>query len=145
LNPLNGSKDPHRTIKNTQGSLNLCREIHMAGGIDYIDSMINIRKWPIPSSPTARNSRGRYRYSALTLLFHPVHNGSPLVDLSNFMNHPGIKKHTLGTGCFTRIDMGRYADVPRVLENRWAVARIRRRKLSVVSHVWKTFLRYQRR
>ena len=38
------AKNSHSTVEHTHGSLHLCGEIHVAGGVDDVDAIVDLRK-----------------------------------------------------------------------------------------------------
>jgi hypothetical protein len=79
----------------------------MTGCIDYVDPMV---------FPLAGDRRGRYGYSALTLLHHPVHDRVAVVNFAHPVHHAAVKKYPLGRGGLARIDMGHYTDISYFIE-----------------------------
>lgn len=86
--------------------------------------MVNETQAPIQLAPSARRARKltvdnvnsvilpgtgcrsrRNGDSSLLFLFHPVHGGSSLVDLSNLVRLSSVVQDTFGGGRFTRIDV----------------------------------------
>jgi hypothetical protein len=53
--------------------------------------------------PKAGGCSGGYSYASFLFLFHPVHGGSTIMHLTNFVRHTGVKKNTLGSGRLARI------------------------------------------
>ena len=75
----------------------------MAGGIDNSYRMF----MPFTSSRRRRN-----RNSTLLLLFHPVHYGGSVMNLTELMGLPGRKKDALGNRGLARINMRGNANIP---------------------------------
>ena len=57
------------------------------------------------------------------------------MDLSDLVDHTGVKKHAFGASGFTGVNMSSYPDIPGMFKNRWALTGISGRKLSVLSHL----------
>jgi hypothetical protein len=75
----------------------------MTRRIDKINLM------PLPETGGRRRSNGN---ASLPFLLHPVHGGSPLVDLSHPVSLAGIEQDSFGRGGLAGIDMGHDAYVP---------------------------------
>ncbi|OQB68202.1 MAG: hypothetical protein BWX93_01600 [Bacteroidetes bacterium ADurb.Bin139] len=79
----------------------------MARGIYDIDLVL------VPT--TVPKSRGGSRGNgdtAFLLLNHPIHSGSPFVNLSNLMGLTRIIENALRRGCLTGIYVGHDANIP---------------------------------
>src|SRR5215831_6919014 len=74
------------SVKNTQGSLDFDREIHMTGGIYNVDP-----EGLIETLPGGSGCRRRDRNTALALLLHPVHRGGTVVDFADLIGHTRIE------------------------------------------------------
>jgi hypothetical protein len=59
-------------------------------------------------------SGGSDRNTPLLLLLHPVHGSRTVVYLTQFVRNTGVKKNTLGSSRFSRIDVRGNTDVPGV-------------------------------
>ena len=83
----------------------------MARGVNDVDSVLFVLELP-----EARSGSGSNRNATLLLLLHPVHGGSTVVYLTNFVRDTGVIKYTLGRSRLTRINVSHDADVPSVIE-----------------------------
>ena len=102
LHTSHGIEYGHRPIENTQRTLHLSREIHMAGGVNNVDRNV------VPGT----GCRGRCnRDAALLLLSHPIHGGCAFMDFTDLISATGVKKDTLSSRCFPGINVGHSADV----------------------------------
>ena len=91
-------------VEHAKRPLDFRREINMARRIDDIDPVI---------APETRRRRGRDRDAALLFLLHPVHHGSPLVDLTELVGDAGVEEDALGRRGLAGIDVRHDADVAR--------------------------------
>jgi hypothetical protein len=85
----------------------------VSGGIDDVDP--EGRAVPVPE---ARCSGGCNRDPPLLLLFHPVHRGGALVDLTDLVVLTGVVEDPLGRSRLPGIDVRHDADVPISIEGR---------------------------
>ena len=69
----------------------------MTRGINNID---------LVALPLRRHRRRYDRDTTLTLLYHPVGNGSPIVNRADAMCHTSIEHNTLGGGSFPGVNVG---------------------------------------
>jgi hypothetical protein len=77
-----GAENRHCTVEHTQRALNLDREVHMTGGIDNSDCI---------ATPLGGHSSGGNTYAPLALLWHPVGDGFPIMDLAQLMRETSIE------------------------------------------------------
>jgi hypothetical protein len=61
--------------------------------------------------PETGSSRRGNRNSTLLLLLHPIHGGSAIVHLTNFVRTAGIEEYAFGSCCFTRVHMRTDANI----------------------------------
>ncbi len=94
-------------VKDAQRTLYLDGEVNVSRGVDNVYPAL-VRFGFAASCPMARGSRGRYGNAALLLLNHPVHSSRTVVRFAYFMVDAGIVQDTLGSGCFTCVDMSHY-------------------------------------
>ena len=109
LNAALCAENRNRTVKNSQGTLNLNGEVNVSGGVDDVDSVLLVLV--LTAFP---ESGGRSRGDGDTALFflrHPVHCGSAVVGLANLMVYAGVVQDTLSCGSFTGVDVSHDADV----------------------------------
>ena len=86
FNSSNSTKNSDNPIQNPQGSFHLNGEIDMSRSVNYIDFFI----FPV----TGSSCRG-YRNASFLLLFHPVHDGSTFMDLTNLVRTSRYNKSIL--------------------------------------------------
>jgi hypothetical protein len=68
------------------------------------------------SRQKTRGRGGGDRDAALLLLFHPVHDGSAFVDLTDLVRNSGVEEDPLGGGRLPGIDVRHDANVPCSIE-----------------------------
>ena len=96
------TKYSDRSVKYAQRALNLNGKVHVAGGVDNIDTM------PFPE--TGGRSRGDGDASLL-LLLHPVHGRIAVVRFTDLMVHTRVKQDALRRRGFAGVDMGHDTNV----------------------------------
>jgi hypothetical protein len=102
LYPTYRAEHGHRTIQDTQRSLNFYGEINMAWGIEDVDPMI--------PPEAGRSSRGNAD-AAFLFLLHPVHDSCAIMNLAHNPRHTGVEENALSGRGFPRIDMRHNPDV----------------------------------
>ena len=86
----------NRTVKNSQRSLNLNREVHVPWRIDNIDLL---------ALPACGYSSGCDCNTALLLLLHPVHCSSTVVCFTDLVLFACIEQNSFGSSRFAGIDV----------------------------------------
>ncbi|APA94092.1 hypothetical protein NS506_00001 [Nocardia seriolae] len=89
-------------VEDAQRTLDLDREVHVAGGVDDVDLVV------FPE--TGRRGR-RDGDAAFLLLRHPVHGGGAVVHLTDLVGDTGVEEDAFGSRRLTGIDVGHDADV----------------------------------
>ena len=107
LDTAHGAEHGNDPIQNPHGALHLNGEVHVAGGVDDIDAVV---------SPTGGDGGGSDGDAPLLLLGHPIRCGSSVVDLSQFVNHTGIKQDPLRGGRLAGINVGGNANVANAVQ-----------------------------
>ncbi len=79
----------------------------MTWGVDDVDLVV------IPETGGRCGGNGD---AALLLLLHPVHRGSTIVDLTDFVGNTRVKQNALCRGGLSRIDVGHDADVANLFQ-----------------------------
>ena len=111
LNAPHGAERGYRTVEDTEGTLDLHREVHMARSVDQVDLI------RLPAIvPERGGGSGSDGDTTLLLLHHPVHRGCTFVDLTDLVGLAGVVEDALGRGGLAGIDVRHDADVPRVLK-----------------------------
>ncbi len=90
------------TVEDPERTLDLDREVHVAGRVDDVDPV---------ALPRARGGGGRDGDAALALLDHPVHLRGALVDLADLVGLAGVVQDALGRGRLARVDVRHDPDV----------------------------------
>ena len=101
FNAIHGREQENQTIQNAEGSVNLYGEIHVPRGINDVHRIFLVLPFPRCLGRSGGNGD-----PALLFLGHPVHGGGPIVDLPNFVGHPGIIENALCSRGFAGINMG---------------------------------------
>jgi hypothetical protein len=102
LNAVNGVEYSDSAIEDAERSLDLGREVYVAGRINDVDANV---------APSASCRGGRNRNATLLLLFHPVHSRSAFVDLSDAVRPAGIKQDAFGRSGLPGVDVRHDADI----------------------------------
>jgi len=119
-----------RAVQHAKGTLDLRREIDVAGGIDDVHPLLDglenlVNALFLPLRPrTGGGGRGD-RNAALALLLHPIGHRGALVHLADLVDHAGVEKDALSERRLARIDVRGDADVAGPLQRKRAVGRIR--------------------
>ena len=116
LNAALGSQNGHRTVQDAQGALDFNGEVHVARGVDNIDTMTVLLEESrivlgLGMAPIAGGSSGSDGDTTLLLLFHPVHRRSTVVHLTDLMVDTGVVQDTFGGGSLTCVDVGHDTDI----------------------------------
>jgi len=107
LDSLVAVEDTDCAVEHAQRTLDLDREIDMAGGVDDVEPL---------ALPEGR-CRGRGdRNAALLLLLHPVHGGRAFMDFADLVRFARVIEYPLGCCCLARVDMGHDTEVPVVFD-----------------------------
>ena len=102
LHTLFAIEDSNSTIENTKASLHLYGEVHVAWCVNDVDLVV------VPETGGGSGGNGD---AALLLLRHPVHRGSTIVNLTDFVGNTRVKQNALCRRGLSRIDVGHDADV----------------------------------
>ena len=133
LHAGNGVEHGNSTVENAQRTLDLGREVHVAGGVDDLEAVLLAIGLTAGVLPKAGGGCSGDGHAALLLLDHPVHGGSALVNLADLVRLARVVQDALGRGGLAGIDVGHDADV----------AGFGKLVLSL-SHEYLPFLDYQR-
>ena len=115
----------HRTVQNTQRTLDLNSEVNVARSVDNVDAVTILLECDrillgLGVRPVAGGSSGSDGDTTLLLLNHPVHRGAAIVDLTDLMVDTGVVQDTLGSGRLAGIDMSHNADISRHLKRNFS-------------------------
>ena len=102
LHAMNGVEYSDSAVEHAQRSLDLGREVDVAGGINNVDADV---------APGAGRGGGGDSDAALLLLLHPVHRGRAFVDLADAVRPARIKQDALGRSGLPGVDVRHDADV----------------------------------
>ena len=103
-----------RAIQYAQAAFDFNREIDVAWRIDDVDPMLRIViVHPLPEACRRGGGNGN---AALLLLFHPVHDGGAVVDLTQLVRHTGIEQDALRGRGLAGVDVRHDADVAIALD-----------------------------
>ena len=91
-----------RTVENAQRTLHFDRKVHVAGGVDDVNSVV------FPE--TSGRSRGDGN-TTLLFLRHPVHRRRTVVGFAQLVVDTRVEQDTFGGGGFTGIDVSHDANV----------------------------------
>ena len=94
--------DRDRAVEDPQRTLDLDREVDVAGRVDDLDRV---------ALPLALRGGGGDGDAPLLLLLHPVHDGGALVDLADLVRDAGVEQDALGRRRLTGVDVRHDADV----------------------------------
>ena len=116
LNAALSAQNGHRTVQHAQRALHLNSEVHMARGVDNVDTVLvlGIRLGIVlrlSMRPVAGGSSRSNGNTTLLLLCHPVHRSRALVSFTDLVVNTGVVQDSLGGGGFTCVDVGHNANV----------------------------------
>ena len=109
-----GIKDADRTVQDAERTLHLHREIHVAGGVDDVDAVLQragLRLAVFLQRPVAGGGSGGNGDTSLLLLLHPVHRCGTVMRFTQLMRLAGIKEDALGCGCLTGVNVRHDSDI----------------------------------
>ena len=116
LDAAHGAEDGASAVQYAQGALHLGREVHVAGGVDDVDAVLDALQLAGLGSPGRRDGSRGDGDAPLLLLDHPVGGGGTFVHLTDLVDLPGVVEDALRGGGLAGIDMRHDADVPVALE-----------------------------
>ena len=116
LNTTFCAHNGNAAVQYTQGAFHLNGEVHVARGVDDVDSeTVLFGKGRVVlilgMAPIACGGSGSDRDATLLLLRHPVHRRSAVVRLTDFVVDACIEQDALGGRGLACVDMGHNADV----------------------------------
>ena len=106
LHTLNTGKNDDRAVERPEASFHFRSEIHMAGSIYQVHHMI------VPGEGRGRRRNGN---PAFPFVSPKVHHGKTVVNLTDLVGAPGIKKKALRGCCLSGIYMSDDSDIPHPL------------------------------
>ncbi len=96
LDAGDGVEHNNAPVQDTEAAFHFDGEVHVAGGIYDVDLVV---------VPRGRRGGGGDRDAALSLLRHPVHDGSAGVDITDLVRDPRMKEDPLCHGGLAGIDV----------------------------------------
>ena len=96
LNALVSVQNRHSAVENAKRALHLDREVHMAWGIDDVQTLV---------LPEAGGGGRRDRDAPLLLLLHPVHCSRAIMDFTDLVINTGVEKDAFGGRGLAGVDM----------------------------------------
>ena len=112
-------EDADGAVKHAERALDLDGKIHVAGGVDDVDAVLQragLRLAVFLQRPVAGGSSGGNGNTSLLLLLHVVHCRGALIGLTDLVVHTGIVQNTLGKGRLSCVDMRHDTDISGSLE-----------------------------
>ena len=109
------TEDADRAVQDSEGSLDLHGKVHMAGGVDDVDPVLQCaghRLCFLLERPVTGGRGGRDRDAALLLFDHPVHRRGAFVGIAHLVIDAGIVQDPFGKRRLSGIDMCHDTDVP---------------------------------
>ena len=119
LNAALCAEHAYSAVQHAERTLNLYGKVNVTWSINDVDPVLQsafLRLTVLLQSPMAGSGSRSDRDSPLLLLLHPVHGGSTLMGIADFIVYTSIVQNTLGQCGLTRIDMGHDSDVPGPLQ-----------------------------
>ena len=114
LHAADRAQNRYGTVKYTQTAFHFDREINVPRRINNIDAVLVVLL--VHALPEASGCGGCDRDTAFLLLFHPVHNGSAIVNFAYLVRDACVEQYALGRGRLARIDMGHNANIAVTLD-----------------------------
>ena len=121
LHAGDGAEDGDGAVKDAERALHLGREVHVTGGVDDVDAMVDVREMAFLGLPAGGDGGRGDRDATLALLLHPVGGGGAVMDFAHLVHHAGVEEDALRGGRLAGVDVRGDADVARVLERERAV------------------------
>jgi hypothetical protein len=109
LHATHGAIHHAGAVQHAHGTLDLDREVHVAGGVDDVDAVLGQGR--VHAAPETGGRSGRDRDATLLLLLHPVHGGRAIMHFADLVVHTGVEKDALGRGGLAGVDVRRNTDV----------------------------------
>ena len=116
LHAGDGVEHRDRTVEHAKRALDLGREVHVARGVDDLETVLFAVIRTTGVLPEARRSGGGDGHAALLLLHHPVHRRGAVVHLADLVGFTRVVEDALGRRRLARVDVGHDADVARILQ-----------------------------
>src|SRR5690606_2954826 len=99
----------HGAVQHTQGTLNFNCEVNVAGGVNYVDTVLLVLL--LRTLPESGYSSGGNGDTTLLLLSHPVSGTGTIMGFTHFVVHASVIQDPL-RGCgFARVDVRTNTDI----------------------------------
>ena len=121
LHAGDGAEDGDGAVKDAERALHLGREVHVTGGVDDVDAMVDVREMAFLGLPAGGDGGRGDRDATLALLLHPVGGGGAVMDFAHLVHHAGVEEDALRGGRLAGVDVRGDADVTRVFQGERAV------------------------
>ena len=115
FNAVLGVENANSAVQHAKGSLDLDREVHVSGGVDDVDPVLEragLGFVVFLNGPVRSGSRRGDGDAALLLLCHPVHGGCAVVGLTDLVINTRIKQNTFRQGSLSGVNMRNDTDIP---------------------------------
>jgi hypothetical protein len=97
LHTMDSIEHHHTAVQHPQAALHFGGEIDMSRRIDDVNAMV---------PPEGSDRRRGYRDASLTFLFHPIGDGSAIIDRSDPVGFSCIEQDPLGSGSLPGVNVG---------------------------------------
>ena len=103
LYPGDGIEHNNASVQDTEAAFHFHGEVHVAWGVNDVDHVV---------LPAGGGGGGGDGDSPLSLLGHPVHDGSAGVHVTDLVGASRVEQDALGDRGLTGIDVGDDPDIP---------------------------------
>ena len=107
LNTALSAEYAYRAVQHAQRSLNLYREVNVAGGVN------NVYTAALPEGGRCGGGNG---YTSFLLLNHPVHGGSAVMRLADTVSFAGVVQNTLRSSGLTGVNVRHNTDITGIFQ-----------------------------
>ena len=114
LNARVAVEQHHRAVEHGQRTLDLDREVHVAGGVDDVEAVLVVLRQIAGidgALPEGGRGGGGDGDAAFLLLLHPVHRRGAIMHLADLVGLAGVEQDPLGRRGLARVDMGNDPEV----------------------------------
>ena len=124
LHAGDGAENGDGAIKDAKRAFHLGREVHVSGGVDDVNAMVDVREMTFLGLPAGGDGGGGDRDATLAFLFHPVGGGGAIMHFAHLVHHAGVEEDALRRSRLAGVNVRGDTDVTRVLERERAGRRI---------------------
>ena len=103
-----GAEQSHGAVENAQAALHFHGEVDVSGGVYQVDA---VRLALLVHPPLRGGGCGSYGYTALRLLFHPVHSRLTFVHFAYLVHKSGVVQYSFAGGGLTGVNVSHDADI----------------------------------